>query len=116
MENKEKDFEQLWLENKKRLLNKDKEYRDAVATYGMSSGADWLLFGIPVATGIVCVEMLPISSEVLRWVVSVAITIVVFALCVWVKSLSNPHRAIADIEKDVKKRCHEQFLKTGKLE
>ena len=116
MENKEKEFEQLWLENKTRLLNEDKEYRDAIATYGMTSGADWLLFGIPVATGIVCVECLPFQSEILKWVVSVVITVVVFAICVWVKSLSNPHRAIEDIEKDVKQRCFENYQKTGRID
>lgn len=116
MEDKEKEFEQLWLKNKKRLLSKDREYQDAIATYGMTSGADWLLFGIPVASGIVCVEVMPIQSEVLRWIVSVAITVVVFAVCVWVKSLSHPHRAIGDIESDIRKRCFEIFQKTGKLE
>lgn len=116
MENKEKEFERYWLENKKRFLNEDQEYQDAIATYGMTSGADWLLFGIPVATGIVCVETLPFQSEILKWVVSVVITVVVFAVCVWVKSLSNPHRAIEDIEKDVKQRCYENYLKTEKME
>ena len=116
MENKEKEFERLWLENKKRLLNEDQEYKDATATYGMTSGADWLLFGIPVATGIICVDILPFQSEVLRWIVSIIVTILVFAVCVWVKSLSNPHRAIEDIEKDVKRRCYENYMKTGKMD
>ena len=116
MENKEKEFERLWLENKKRLLNEDQEYKDATATYGMTSGADWLLFGIPVATGIICVDILPFQSEVLRWIVSIIVTILVFAVCVWVKSLSNPHRAIEDIEKDVKRRCYENYMKTGKID
>jgi len=109
------EFEQRWLENKKRLLNEDAEYRDAIATYGMTSGADWLLFGIPVAVGIVCVETLPLMSELLKWVVSVVATVIVFAICVWVKSLSNPHRAIEDIEADVKRKAFEQFQKTGKI-
>ena len=75
----------------------------------MKSGADWLLFGIPVVAGIVSMQYIPLQHELLRWVASILITIVVFALCVYVKSLTNPHRAIEDIENDVKRRAYEHF-------
>ena len=56
-------FTEYWTIHRDRLLREDSEYSAALESYAMKSGADWLLFGIPVATGIVCVEMLPISSE-----------------------------------------------------
>ena len=100
---------------KHRLLMEDREYKEAVDTYQMKSGADWLLFGIPVVAGIVSVEYIPITHEVLRWIVSILIAVVVFVICVYVKSLSNPHRAIADIEADVKRRAYEKYVETGEL-
>ncbi len=106
----DKGFEEWWAANKLRMLNENQEYRDAVATYGMKSGADWLLFGIPVATGIVCIQGIPISNELLRWLVSFVITVVVFAICVYVKSLSNPHRPISEIEEDVKRDSYQRYL------
>ena len=115
MEQKNEVFEDWWQANKQKALAEDREYREAVETYKMKSGADWLLFGIPVVTGIVCVQHLPINHEILRWVASIAITVVVFVICVYVKSLSHPHRPISDIEADVKKRCLEEYLRTGKL-
>ncbi len=115
MEQKNEVFENWWQANKQKALAEDREYREAVETYKMKSGADWLLFGIPVVTGIVCVQHLPINHEILRWVASIAITVVVFVICVYVKSLSHPHRPISDIEADVKKRCLEEYLRTGKL-
>lgn len=101
--------------HKHHLLMEDREYKEAVGTYEMKSGADWLLFGIPVAAGIVSVEYIPITHELLRWIVSILITVVVFVACVYVKSLSNPHRAISDIEADVKRRAYQKYLDTGEL-
>ena len=115
MESKEKEFERYWQGHKTSILMKDDEYRAAVETYRMRSGSDWLLFGIPVMAGIVSMQFIPIQHELLRWVASILITIVVFAICVYVKSLSNPHRAISDIEADVKKKAYEEYLSTGRL-
>ena len=115
MDEKNEVFENWWQANKQKVLDEDREYHEVVESYKMKSGADWLLFGIPVVTGIICVQNFPIQHEILRWVASIAITIVVFAICVFVKSLSHPHRPISDIEADVKKRCLEKFLRTGKL-
>ena len=115
MEEKDKTFENWWMANKQRVLSEDREYSDAVGTYKMTSGADWLLFGIPVVTGILCIEYVPIESEVLRWVVSFLAAVLVSVACVYVKSLSNPHRPIGDIEADVKKRCLDEYRRTGVL-
>ena len=115
MESKEQEFERYWQGHKTSILMKDDEYRAAVETYRMRSGSDWLLFGIPVMAGIVSMQFIPIQHELLRWVASILITIVVFVICVYVKSLSNPHRAISDIEADVKKKTYEEYLSTGRL-
>ncbi len=103
-------FELKWLENKKRLLNEDDEYKQAVEAYKMKSGADWLLFGIPVVAGIVSMQTIPLRHEILRWAASIGITIVVFVICVIIKSMSNPHRAIEDIEADVKERYYQSLI------
>ncbi len=110
MKVEDKEFEEWWDANKQRLLNENEEYRNAVSTYGLSSGADWLLFGIPVATGILCIQNIPIANELLRWLASIIITVIVFAICVYVKSLSNPHRPIGDIEADVKRQSYKRYL------
>ena len=115
MEEKDKTFENWWMANKQRVLSEDREYSDAIGTYKMTSGADWLLFGIPVVTGILCIEYVPIESEVLRWAVSFLAALLVSVACVYVKSLSNPHRPISDIEADVKKRCLDEYRRTGVL-
>ena len=116
MKEKDETFENWWSANKQWVLAEDREYSDAVGTYKITSGADWLLFGIPVVTGILCIQYIPIASEVLRWVVSFIVAVVVSAGCVYVKSLSNPHRPIGDIEADVKQRCWEKYQHTGVLE
>lgn len=109
------EFDDWWIANKTWVLMEDREYREAVETYKMKSGADWLLFGIPLVAGIVSLNYLPIRHEVLKFLAAVAITIAVSVVCVYIKSLTNPHRAIADIEKDVRKRTLEEYEKTGKF-
>lgn len=105
------EFEEKWLANKKRLLMEDEEYKKAIESYEMKSATDWLLFIIPIVSGIISMQYIPISHELLLWVASIGITIVVFAVCVMVKSMMNPHRAISDIEADVKRRYWEKVGK-----
>ena len=112
---KNEEFDDWWTANKTWVLMEDREYREAVETYKMKSGADWLLFGIPLVAGIVSLNYLPIAHEILKFLAAVAITIVVSVVCVYIKSLTNPHRAIADIENDVRQRTFEEYNKTGKF-
>ena len=102
-------FEQYWQKNRQRLLNENQEYREAIEGYKMKSGADWLLFAIPVVAGIVSISYIPIEHELLRWIASIGITVVVFVLCVFVKSLTIPGRPLSEIEADVKRRYFESL-------
>ncbi len=103
----EEEKEELWLKNKPRLLRENKEYQEALQAFKMKSGADWLLFAIPVAAGIVFINSVPITPEWLLWIATVGVAVVVFAICVFVKSLSLSGRLPTEIEKDIK----QQFLK-----
>lgn len=69
------------------ILEKNDEYRHAKENFKIHSGADLILFGIPVVAGIVSINNVPLQNELLKWIVSAVITIVCFALSVWVKSL-----------------------------
>lgn len=108
-------FERLWYENKHRLLNNDREYREEVERYKMTSGADWLLFGIPAVVGIASFEMITFESEMMRWVASALITIVTFIASVFVKSLVTGGKPISDIEDRIKNDCYKRYTETGKI-
>ena len=111
----EKDFEVLWKENRKHILESDPEYKKIVESYKMKSGADWLLFGIPVMAAIVILETSPFGRELFNWLAGVAVAVVTFAICVAVKSMITGNRSVSELEEDLKKRCHEHYMKTGKL-
>ena len=112
----EKDFESLWRENKKRLLEADPEYRKIIESYKMNSGADWLLFAMPAVVAIVILDWAPLDKELLNWLIGAIAAIVTFVLCVWIKSLLTGNRSLDEVEQEIKKRCLEHFEKTGKLE
>ena len=111
----EKDFEVLWKENRKHILESDPEYKKSVESYKMKSGADWLLFGIPVMAAIVILETSPFGRELFNWLAGVAAAVVTFAICVAVKAMITGNRSVSELEEDLKKRCHEHYMKTGKL-
>lgn len=105
----EEQKEELWLKNKPRLLKEDAEYQEALQAFKMKSGADWLLFAIPVAAGIVFINSVPIHPEWLLWLCTVGVAVVIFAICVFVKSLSLSGKLPTEIEKDIKQRFLQQL-------
>ena len=70
----EKEFEKYWKANRESILQKDEEYQHAKENFKMSSGADMLLFGIPIVAGIVFMNNVHLGNELLNWVASAAIT------------------------------------------
>lgn len=109
----DEEFEIRWLKNRQRLLNADKEYKALTEGYRISSGADLLLFGLPVITGIVAVDTLPIESELFRWLATAGIVIAAFVLAVWVKSLILGSKSASDIEKRIKEQYRKSLNPNG---
>ena len=89
-------FEALWSEQGYRLLREDEEYRRLADSYKMTTGGDFLLFGIPLLVGVVFMDMAPIERELLRWIACAA-------------------KSAVEVERRVKERCYERFRETGRL-
>lgn len=107
----EKEFEEYWQANREKLLAEDAEYRRVKESFKITSGADWLLYAIPVAAGIAFMNYSGVSNELANWLFSAAITIVCFALCVVVKSVITDAPSVDSIEKRVKKAWHDKLAK-----
>lgn len=112
--NKDEEFEKWWKENKNDILHEDTEYNRVQNSYKIKSGADLLLFGIPVVAGIVYMNYSSIESEILKWIVSAVITIVVFLICVWVKSTTIPGETLSEIEERLKDKFYAEWQKNDK--
>ena len=106
----EKEFEKHWQANRQHLLAKDPEWKALQESYKMQNGADWLLFAIPAVAGVASFNYIPVERELLKWIVCALITIVCFALCVLVKSLTSGINSADEIERRVK----EDYRKTLK--
>lgn len=105
----DKEFEIYWLEHREEVLARNKEWLEAKDKYKMRTGADWLLFGIPVVAGLVFLDRCPVKSELLKWLLSAVVIIICFALCVWVWSLLTGARTPDDVERDIKRQLHDQM-------
>lgn len=100
----EKEFENYWNSNRQQILSNNEEYIRAKEHFKMSSGADWLLFGIPIVAGIVFMNNSLISSEILNWLASACITIICFAICVWIKGIITGSESPDQIEEKIKNK------------
>lgn len=98
----EEEFEDYWKKSRIDILSKSKEYQQAKENFKIKSGADLLLFGIPIAVGVVCTEYLPLGSEMLKWGISAIFTILCFAVCSWIKGLITGSGSPDEIEARLK--------------
>lgn len=103
----EKEFEAYWKTHRNEILSKSEEYRRAKENLKMNSGSDLLLFGIPAVAGIVCINNIALANELLKWIVSAVVTILCFALCVWVKSIITGSESPDEVEQKIKQRTME---------
>ena len=108
-------FEMLWLEKRKAILMNNEEYRKATEGYKMSSGADWLLFGMPIVAAIVVLDQSFFANEMLNWLLGAGVAAVLFVIAVAVKAYIIGVRPVSEIEDEIKQRCKEQFEATGKF-
>lgn len=106
----DKDFEILWLQNRERLLAEDAEWQAMKDGYRVHGAADVLFYAIPIVVGIVCLDYLPISNELLRWVVCAGIIILVMAICMMIRTAGKGVKSASEIEKRVKEEYRKATL------
>lgn len=92
------------------ILEKNDEYRHTKENFKIHSGADLILFGIPVVAGIVSINNVPLQNELLKWIVSAVITIVCFTLSVWVKSLITGMVSPDEVEQRLKEAKRRELV------
>ena len=106
-------FEMLWLEKRKAILMNNEEYRKANEGYKMSSGADWLLFGMPIVAAIIVLDQSFFANEMLNWLLGAGVAAVMFVIAVAVKSFIIGARPVSEIEEEIKLRCKKLYEDTG---
>lgn len=111
------EFERYWTENREKILNANSEYIKVRDSYKSLSGADYLLYAIPVVAGIVFMDSCKfIEQELLKWFAGALVVIVCFVLCVWVKVLISGNNPPLEVENKIKSQLKEKLLKEDKSE
>ena len=99
-----RDFEIYWESHKADLIRQApralKEERENNGK--MNTAGDWLLFAFPIIVIVGFTNTDFIKSELLRFVMALAIGLVCFVITVYVKPLVNGKRSIVDIDADIK--------------
>ena len=78
----------------------------------MHSGADLILFGLPIVTGIVFMNNVRIGNEILLWLLSAVATVLAYVVCVWVKSMISGTGSPDEVERRIKEKLKAE--KTGR--
>ena len=107
----EKEFNDWWKENRRDILQADKYYKERENSYKIKSGADLLLFAIPVVAGIVFLESGLVKHEMLNWLASAAVVIVTFLVSAFIKSQMIPGDSLYDIEQRIRQQLHDEKVK-----
>lgn len=111
------EFEKYWEANRERILNSNSEYKNARDRYKSMSGADYLLYAIPVVAGIVFMDYCKfIEQELLKWLAGAVVVIVCFIVCVWIKVLYSGNKSPLEIENKIKMQVRDQLLKESDSE
>ena len=105
------DFEEYWLLNRQQILNSDEEYRRVRDSYKVASGADMILYVIPLAIAVVVLDWAPVKSELLNWLIAAVTAIVAFVVCTWIKTVTSNVRSLTEIEEEIKRKTREKFEK-----
>ena len=111
----EKEFEEYWNKNQKRLiLNAPKALRDEyIDSTKLDSPIDWVCFILPVALGIGLQPVLNIQSEILSWAVVLLIVVVCFAVLQLVKPMLQKKKSTIQVVKSIKAYYYEVYKKNG---
>jgi len=111
----EKEFEEYWNKNQKRLiLNAPKALRDEyIESTKLDSPIDWFCFILPVALGIGLQPVLNIQSEILSWAVVLLIVVVCFAVLQLVKPMLQKKKSTIQVVKSIKAYYYEVYKKNG---
>lgn len=108
----EQEFELYWKQNRDEILRHSKNYTDAKENFKMHSGADLILFGLPIVTGIVFMNNVRIGNEILLWLLSAVVTVLAYVVCVWVKSMISGTGSPDEVERRIKEKLKAE--KTGR--
>jgi|SRR3712207_3353868 len=114
----EKEFDTYWETHKTRLLQhapvhlkEERENSGKLNTMG-----DWLLLAFPVVVVVVFWDVVPMGSELLNFVCSIACGALAYVLCELVKPYVTGKRSVGDIDNDIKQHYYKQYQATGKLD
>ena len=107
----EAEFEKYWLENRKQILAADDAYSKAIGKYKITSGADWILWAIPIGVAMGVKDVIPIKNEMLNLLACIAVALLCYVLCVWIKTLMTGIPDLGLLESHVKEKTRQQWVR-----
>lgn len=106
----DKEFEEYWRKNRLSILANDEEYRRAKDNFKLNSGADMLLWGIPVVAGILFMNNVHLANELLNWIASAAVTVACFVVCMWIRTVVAGCGSPDEVEKSLKEKTRKRMV------
>jgi uncharacterized membrane protein YeaQ/YmgE (transglycosylase-associated protein family) len=102
MTDEEKD--RKWQEVRDRVLANDAEYQQIVDGYKRGSIVNWIIIIGGAMVGSSLLDFLPVTSVVMKWILSIAAGIVVIVVGLWIRSLFISRKTAEEVEREVRER------------
>ena len=112
-----KEFEKYWSENRDAIIKSAPcVLREERANNGkMNTAGDWLLFIVPMLAGIGFFNTKLITSEMVNFLVGLAIVVVCYVVVMLIRPYVTGKRSIADIDADIKAYAYTVYEKEHAL-
>ena len=114
----DKDFENYWNTHQKRLILNapEKMQKELLAAGRLDTPADWICFVIPIGVGILIQSFLKMKSEILSFLITIVIMILLFALMQMLKPYISKKKTEAQVLEEIKQYYYRRYKKVGDLE
>ena len=113
----EKEFEDYWEANQKRLIDQAPSHlaEERRNSSKMNTAGDWLLLAFPVVAMIIFMNQHFIHDELPNFICGVIVCIVFIVIGEMIKPYVTGKRRVGDIDQDIKQYYYDQYKHKGKL-
>ncbi len=109
------EFEEYWNSHQKQLiLNAPKKMqKDMLEATKLTTFVDWLFFVLPICVGVLVQPYFNMPSEIVSWVLSMLVVVVLFAVLQMVKPYISKKKTSIEALREIKRYYWHRYEKYG---
>lgn len=109
------EFEEYWLSHEKELILRapKKLQDDMLEATKLTTATDWVFFILPICAGVIIQPFIKLKSEILSWLISVVVIVVIFVALQILKPYVSKKKSSGEAMEAIKQFYWERYQKYG---